>query len=170
MTKKKIQGLSSKEVEIIAWLEFDDKYFFTIDNIKHFFSNKTQRYNYIKNLVKKKRIIKLNRSKYYLIPIKAKSGRWVEDPYIAADEIINGKDYFIGGWAAANYWHLTEQVPMQIDIYTTKRQGKINIFNTRFVFHRTTKNKIKRARVIKRKGHFIRILNKKEMKKWMKSR
>lgn len=170
MTKKNIKGLSKREVEIIAWLEFYEKYFFTIEDIKQFFKNKSQQYNTIKALIKKKRIIKLNKTKYYLIPIKAKSGGWAEDPYIIADEMCNNKDYVIGGWAAANYWRLTEQIPAQFDIFTTKRQGKIKIFNARFVFHRTTKNKTEKGKKVIKGKHPVIILNKKETRKWLKSR
>lgn len=170
ITKKTIIGLSKKEIEIVASLEFHENYFFVINDVKQFFENKTQQYNVIKNLIRKKRIVKLNREKYYLIPIKAKSGTWSEHPHIIADEIFNGKDYFIGGWGAANYWRLTDQIPFRYDIYTTKRQGRTNVLNTRFVFHRTTQNKVNRAVTKKIEKHPFRILNKKEMKKWMKLR
>src|SRR3989344_9256079 len=109
-----IKGLSSRETTIIAWLESYQKYFFTIQDIQHFFKDQMQRYNTIKSLIKKKRIIKINREKYYLVPIKAKSGGWSENQFILADEIMNGKDYFIGGWSAANYWRLTDQIPFWI--------------------------------------------------------
>ena len=165
-----MEGLSKKEIEMVSWLEFYKKYFFTAEDIKQFTKNKTQRYNSIKSLLNKKRIVKINRAKYYLVPIKAKSGVWSENPYIIADESCNGKDYFIGGWAAANYWGLTEQIPMRIDIYTTRRQGKIEVLNARIAFHRTTKKRISKA--IKRKmgNHEIRILNKEDAKEWLKLR
>ena len=82
---EKITGLSQREVKIIAWLEFYQKYFFTIKEIEQFFKNKSQRYNTMKHLLKKKRIVKLNKEKYYLIPIKARTGGWTEDPFILAD-------------------------------------------------------------------------------------
>ena len=165
-----LKQLSKQEVQIVAWLEFYSKYFFTTRDIKHFFRNKTQQYNCIKRLVKKNRIIKLNKTKYFLIPIKSKSGSWAEDPFVLADEICNGANYFIGGGAAANYWKLTEQIPMQFDIYTTKRQGKLRILNTSFKFHRTTDKKIKRAALKDINKHQFYILNKKEIKEWMNSR
>lgn len=121
-------------------------------------------------LKKKGRIIKLNRSKYYFVPIKARTGKWVDDIVVAIDEILNGKDYFIGGWFAANYWRLTDQIPFQADVYTTRRQGKVQIFNTRIIFHRTSKNNIKKATIQKINDHQFFILNKKEAKKWMKLR
>jgi len=165
-----IKGLSSKETEIIAWLESYKKYFFTIEDIKHFFKNKKQRYNIIQRLLRKKRIVKINREKYYLIPIKARSGGWAEDPFIIADEIFNGKDYFIGGWAAANHFHLTDQIPFWIEVFSTKRYGRKKIFNTGFIFRRTTPNKIEKAIIKEINKHSYRIMNKREMKKWMKLR
>ena len=170
MTEKDIKSLSSMQMRIVAWLEFYQKYFFQIKDIEHFFENKEQRYNTIKRMMKKKRIIKLSRDRYYLVPVKARTGGWAEDPFIIADEIFNGENYFIGGWAAANYWDLTDQIPFRIEVFTTKRQGKKNIINTEFIFKRTTSQKIKRAVIRKINKHPFRILNKKEMKKWMKSR
>lgn len=164
-----MRGLSKKEIEIISWLEFNQKYFFSSEDIDEFSKNRTQRYNSIKNLLKKKRIVKLNRTKYFLIPIKAKSGSWAEHPFIIADEACSGKDYFIGGWAAASYWNLTDQIPMQTDIYTTRRQGKKIILNKRFVFHRTTKKRINRVVTEIIRDHEFRIQSKEDTKKWMTS-
>ena len=168
--KKTIKSLSQKEVEIIAWLEFYQKYFFTIKDIEQYFSNKKQRYNTIQRLLKKKRIIKLNQNKYYLVPIKARTGGWAEDSFILADEIFNSKDYFIGGWSAANYWRLTDQIPFWIEVFSTKRQGRKTILNTKFIFKRTTEKRIRKAEIRKVNKHSFLIMNKKEMKKWMKSR
>lgn len=166
---EKIESLSKREVEIIAWLEFYDKYFFSLEDIENFFSNKTQRYNTIKSLVKKKRIVKINKGKYYLIPIKAKSGKWTEDPFIIIDEIVNGNDYYIGGWGAANYWRLTDQIPFRYDVYTTRRQGKYKILGVEIFFHRTTKKNISNKAIIKKiQNHDFKIINKRDSKKWMK--
>ncbi|MBU1973982.1 MAG: hypothetical protein KKH52_01145 [Nanoarchaeota archaeon] len=165
-----MEGLSKKEIELISSLEFDKKYFFTAKIVDKFAKDKTQRYNIIKHLLKKKRIIKLNRTKYFLIPVKAKTGGWSEHPFIVIDEMMNKKDYVVGGWAAAHYWRLTDQIPFQYDIYTTKRQGQVKLFHVRIVFHRTTKEKVERGVVETVSSHPFRIVSKKEMKKWMKLR
>jgi len=102
-----------------------------------------------------------------LVPIKARYGTWTDHPLIVANEIMDGEKYYIGGWYAAYYWKLTDQVPMQVDIYTTRRQGKTNILNTRFVFHRTTKKNIKKAVTKKIGEHNFRIMSKENSKKWM---
>lgn len=165
-----MEGLSRKEMGIVSWLEFYDKYFFSSSEIDKFAKSKTQRYNFVKHLLKKKRIVKLNRDRYYLITTKAKSGSWAEHSFILADEACGGKDYVIGGWAAANYWHLTDQIPMQIDVYTTKRQGVLRVLNTRIVFHRSTKRRVTRVVVGRISNHPFRIEKKEDAKKWLKSK
>lgn len=165
-----MKGLSKKETEIVAWLEFHQRYFFSVDDIDRFARDRTQRYNIVKNLVKKGRIVKLNRRKYYLIPIKAKSGIWVEHPFILADEICDGRNYAIGGWAAAQYWRLTTQVPMQTEVYTTRRQGKVTVLNSRMIFRRTTERNVRRAIPQSMEGHTFRIFPKERVKRWLSSR
>src|SRR3989338_10483686 len=166
----KIAGLSSKEVSIISWLEFYKKYFFTSESINFFFDNKRALYRAIEKLLKKKRIMKLNKNKYYLIPIKARTGKWSEHGFIIVDEICNSGEYYIGGWTAANYWRLTNQIPAWIDVYIKNKQGKKIIGNTRIIFHRI--RKVDRDRYItkKIKEHEFKILNKRETKKWLKLR
>jgi predicted transcriptional regulator of viral defense system len=165
-----MEGLSKKEISIISELEFGKKYYFTRDDIKHHFEDRIQINHTIHKLISKKRIVSLNRNKYYLIPIKAKTGKWVDDPFIQADEIFNGKDYFIGGWASANYWKLTDQIPMKIEIYSTKRQGKFRVTNNEFIFRRTTENRVKRAVLEKVGEHEFRIESKEDSKKWIHGR
>ena len=165
-----IKGLSQKEVKVIAWLEFYQKYFFTSNKIEQFFASKSILYNFIKRLAKKKRIAKINKNKYYLIPIKAKSGAWIPHEFIIVDEMCNSGEYYIGGWTSANYWKFTDQIPFTIEVFTTKKQGKINILNTNIYFHRVRKIDKSKYVIKKIAGHEFKILNKKESKKWLKSR
>ena len=167
---KIIKGLSEREVKIIAWLEFYKKYFFSSKDIEQFFKGKNILYRGIQKLLSKKRIIKINQNRYYLVPIKAKSGSWSEHPFVIIDEICNGEKYYINGYASANYWHLTDQVPSSYDVYTTNRQGIKIILNTRIIFHRV-RNIDKSKNVIKKiKEHNFTIMNKKESKKWLNLR
>ena len=82
-------GLSKKEIKIVSWLELEGKRFFSRKDIKKFFRNDNEMNVYINRLKNKKRIIKLNKSKYYLIPIQAHKNKWSEHPYIVVDEIFN---------------------------------------------------------------------------------
>lgn len=165
-----IKGLSQREVKIIAWLEFYQKYFFKSNDVASFFSNKNTLYRGIQKLLAKKRIIKLNQNKYYLVPIKAKSGAWTEDDYIVVDEICNSGEYYIGGWAAANYWRLTEQIPFWMDVYTTNKRGRKRILNKGIIFHQIRKVEKSKYIVKNINEHEFKMLSKKESKKWLKLR
>ncbi len=165
-----MKGLSNKEIQVVADLEFRKTYYFTASDILHHFNSKCQMINTLYTMKKKGRIVRLSKQKYFLIPIKARKGVWTDHPLIIADEMCNGQDYFIGGWFAANYWGLTDQIPFQVDIYTTKRQGKLHILNTHFLFRRTTHKKIREKSIIRKlKGHPFRILTKRDAQKWLKS-
>lgn len=170
MTNHKIKGLSGREVEVIAWLEFYKKYFFYAKDIASFFDNKRTLYRGIQKLLAKKRILKLNQNKYYLVPIKAKSGSWSEHPFIIIDEMCNSKDYFINGWASAHYWHLTDQVPMAYEVFSTNKQGSKTVLDTKILFHRI--RKIDPSKVVMKTiaGHSFFIMNKQHSTKWINSR
>lgn len=159
-------GLSNKEIKFISYLELEHKRFFTRDDIKKFFKNTNEMNVYIHKLKKKGRIVKLNKTKYYLIPIKAFKGHWSEHPFIIIDEIFNDKDYFIGGKAATYYWGYVSQIPTEIDVYSTKRQGSREIFGAKINFIRTTKKNMKGFVKRKIKNHEFIIANKKRSLEW----
>lgn len=163
-----IKGLSTKELEIISEFELKQKYFFTRKDIKKYFKNTNIMNYYIHKLMKKGRIIKLNKTKYYLIPIRAKGGFWAEHPFIIVDEIMNSEDYFIGGAYAKYYWDFIEQIPTEIDVYTTKKQGTMKMFNIKINFRRTTKNNLNNKVVKKIGKHTFLIASKNKTKEWIK--
>lgn len=163
-------GLSRREMQVIANLEFLQKHYFTRADIAGHFHSADQLRNTLYRLRRKGRVVLLNKGKYYLVPIKARTGVWAEHPLILADELFGGRGYYVGGWAAASYWKLTDQVPMQVDIYTTRRQGKHVILGTRFVFHRTTEKRTKEAVVQRIGDHPFHIISKERARKWLRSR
>lgn len=162
--------LSERAVRVIADLEFQEKYYFTKEDVRKHFDTDKQLYDFIYNQRKNLRIIKLNKDKYFLVPIKARHNVWTDNPIIVADEIMNGQDYYIGGWYAAKHWKLTDQVPMQIDIYSPNKFGKTKIMNKRYVFHRIRKEALKKGVKKKIDGHKFIIMNKKETEKWFSKR
>lgn len=158
--------LSERAIKVISDLEFQEKYYFTKDDVRKHFDNDKQLNDFIYNQRKNSRIIKLNKNKYFLIPIKARRGVWTDNPIIVADEIMNGADYYIGGWYAAKYWKLTDQVPMQIDIYSPNKFGKMKVMNKRYVFHRIRKEALNKGVKKKINEHPFIIMNKVHTKKW----
>src|SRR3989338_3038070 len=164
-----MKGLSSKEIEVVSFLELNDKHFFTMDDVKKFFKNTNEFWVYIKRLKDKKRIIKINKSKYYLVPVKAYQNKWSENPFIVIDEIFNGKNYFIGGYAAAHYWGLIDQIPRKIEVFCTNKQGKTKLFDAEIVFKRIRPKNLVGLVEQKAKNHSFKIASKEKVMQWMKS-
>lgn len=160
------KGISEKELGFISRLELKQKYFFTRNDIKAHFTSTNEMNVYIYRLKKKGRIIKLNKSKYILIPVRAVGSKWSEHPFIIIDEMMNGKDYCIVGKAAAYYWKLTDQIPYEYEVYNTRKHGLVKIFHTRIDFKKRRKKNIPQG--VKRTihGHEFIIASKKESKKW----
>lgn len=75
-------------------------------------------------------------------------------------------------WQICLFFRIPEDfIYLGFDVYTTKRQGKLNVLNTEITFHRSAKESIKNKGVIKKmQGHEFIIQNKKESEKWMKLR
>jgi len=159
-------NLSKRAVKVISDLEFQQKYYFTKKDIRKHFDSDKQLVDFIYNQRKNKRILKLNKDKYFLIPIKARYNVWTDNPFIVADEIMNGKNYYIGGWSASKYWKLTDQIPMQIDVYSPNKYGKMQVMNKRYVFHRIRGEALKKGIKKKIEGHQFIILKKGESEKW----
>jgi len=133
------KSISQKELGFISELELKKKYFFKRSDIKQHFTSSNEMGVYLHRLMKKKRVIKINRSKYFLIPIKAIGSKWSEHPFIIIDEMMDGKNYCITGKAAAHYWKLIDQLPYEYEVYSTKRQGSYKIFNAKIGVHRVRK-------------------------------
>ncbi len=161
-------GLSGKEIEVVSYLELNEKSFFTRKDIKHFFKNYSELTVYIHRLKKKGRIMRINKSKYYLVPIKAFKGHWSENPFIIVDEIFDGKNYYIGGYSAAHYWGFIEQIPTKTEVYCTNKQGAKEFFNQKIVFKRI--RKISDFVRQSSKTYEFNIMSKEGVKEWMKSR
>jgi predicted transcriptional regulator of viral defense system len=160
------KGISEKELSFISELEFKEKYFFTRNDIRDHFTSDNEMNVYIHRLKKKGRIIKLNKTKYYLVPVKAKSGGWIEHPLIVIDEMMNGEGYCIVGKAAAHYWKHIDQIPFEYKVYNYRRHEKVKIFNTRIQFSRVGKKEVPKGVVRNKWGHTFIIATKKESEKW----
>jgi len=65
-------------------------------------------------------VSRVQRGLYVFIPIEARSTDIVlEDPWIVANQLFS--PCYIGGWRAAEYWGLTEQVFRTIVVMTTRK-------------------------------------------------
>lgn len=65
-------------------------------------------------------VSRVQRGLYVFIPIEARSADIVlEDPWIVAEQLFS--PCYIGGWSAAEYWELTEQIFRTIVVMTTRK-------------------------------------------------
>lgn len=161
------KGLSEKELKLISRLELKQKYFFVREDIRSNFTSENEMNVYLHRLKRKKRIIKLNKSKYFLIPIKAVNSNWSEHPIILIDEIMNNKDYCIVGKAAAYYWKLIDQIPIEYEVYNTKKHETITIFHIRINFKKRRRKNFPKNEKRAIYSHKFIIATKEEAKKWI---
>lgn len=67
---------------------------------------------------------RLRRGLYQPIPVEATTAApALDDPWIIADRLFS--PCYIGGWSAANYWDLTEQIFRTTVVITTKRPRRV---------------------------------------------
>lgn len=160
------KGITEKELGFISKLELKGKYFFTREEIKDNFTCENEMNVYVHRLKKKGRIIKLNKNKYFLVPVKAVNTKWSEHPFIIIDEVMNGKDYCIVGKAAAYYWKLIDQIPFEYEVYNTKIHKKVKILNTAIDFRKRRRKNMPKTIEKRIHNHPFIIATKKEAEKW----
>lgn len=158
------KSISEKEITFISRRELQQKYFFTRKDMRPYFSSDNEMNVYLHRLKRKGRIVRLNKDKYFLIPVKAVGGNWSEHPYALIDEIMNGKDYCIVGKAAAHYWKWIDQIPVEYDVYNTKKHEVMELFRVRLNFRK--RRKIPAGVVRNIYGHQFIIASREESKQW----
>lgn len=79
-------------------------------------------------------VYRIRRGVYIPVPLESStSDPVIEDPWIVASHLFD--PCYVGGWSAAGYWDLTEQIYQSIVIITTrknKRKKSLAIGNTEF--------------------------------------
>lgn len=84
---------------------------------------------------------RIKRGLYVPVPLESISGEpSLEDPLIIAEKLY--KPCYVGGWSAAEYWGLTEQIFRTVIVFTTLKQHKqkANIKGTTFLLHKISDN------------------------------
>jgi len=84
-------------------------------------------------LARKKRIERIERGKYLLVPAAAGPDLlWAEYSEVIVPRLI--EPYYVGFWTAMNYWGMTDQIPYTMLVATTKRKRKFEYGGQRFKF------------------------------------
>lgn len=84
-------------------------------------------------LASKRRIERIERGKYLLVPAAAGPDRyWAEPVGVMASRLI--EPYYVGFWTAMSLWDMTEQIPRTVQVVTTKRKRKFEYGGNLFEF------------------------------------
>ncbi len=159
------KSISEKELSFISKLELKGKYFFARNDIRNNFKTDNEMNVYLHRMKNKGRIVKLNKSKYYLIPVRAVGSKWSEHPFILIDEMMDSKDYCIVGKAAAYFWNIIDQIPYEYEVYNTKKQGIVQILGVSIDFKKRRRLNLPRPVIKGIHGHKFLIASKSEARK-----
>lgn len=86
-------------------------------------------------------VVRIRRGLYVLIPLESKSTDIaLDDPWIIAEKIF--APCYIGGWSAAEYWGLTDQIFYTVLVITNQQPKNRSpvIRGTNFLVHYTSKD------------------------------
>src|SRR5450432_3260564 len=122
--KKKRAGISMRERSLIdSAVIFGKSVITSEDAIAELNISKIQSNLVLSRLAKKGWLQRLKAGMYKIVPLGSDSANPVsEDAWSVAMEIFSPG--YIGGWTAAEYWDLTEQIFNTTVFYTSKPQRK----------------------------------------------
>ena len=128
--------LGDMELRALFALEEDEAGIITLaDLMKRLRISRLQAWKLASRFVRKKRLIRLKRGVYLFAPMKSgPKGLWTENAMAFVPKLMEGKEYYVGFWAALNHYGLTEQIPFTVQIVTTIRQRAFSALQSRFEF------------------------------------
>ncbi|MBI5701624.1 hypothetical protein HZC34_07295 [Candidatus Saganbacteria bacterium] len=138
----KIKTLSEKEIELLARLEYEGKEVYTRKEITSFCKNKRMASYLIKKLLEKRRIKKIIKNIYILIPMKAPHGRWAVNEYLIAKALARNANYYIGYAPVFNSYGFTDQMAQTIYIVNDKYSSMKTIFGIRYKLMKVLPNRL----------------------------
>lgn len=130
--KSAYKNLSKDEIYLISRAEFEKQELITTQFVQKLFPDKNKASRVLVFLTKKGRLLRLEKGKYVLVPIKAPNQQWMPSEFVIADLWMGDAPYYIGYFTMYNYWGFTEQIPRTIFVLNTAKSRKINIQNIRY--------------------------------------
>ena len=134
-------GISPREEEFIATVGSSGKRVFTVSeaarllNTSHTIASKI-----IHRLTKKRKLQRIEKAKYLLIPPEAwKIGEYTEEGIIVASQLIS--PYYLSYWTALSFHGWTEQPSRTIFVATQKRKFPIGLQGIQIKFIQLKKEK-----------------------------
>jgi len=129
-----VEGLGRKEAKLIATLREDGKRVFKTGDANEILDSSRYAVNILlSKLVKKRKILRIERGKYLIIPPEAwKTGEYLEEGIVLASSLVD--PYYLSYWTSLNYYGYTEQPANTIFIVTQKSRTPLYLGQMRFQF------------------------------------
>lgn len=125
-------NLSKSELYLISRAEFEKQKLITTEFVQKLFPDKNKASRILVFLTRKGRLLRIEKGKYILVPIKAPNQQWMPNEFILADLWMGDAPYYIGYFTMYNYWGFTEQIPRTIFVLNTVKSRKTTIQNIRY--------------------------------------
>jgi len=130
--KNGYKNLSKDELYLISRAEFEKQKLITTQFVQKLFPDKNKASRVLVFLTQKGRLIRIEKGKYILVPIKAPNQQWMPNEFVVADLWMGDTPYYIGYFTMYNYWGFTEQIPRTIFVLNTAKSCKKEISNIRY--------------------------------------
>lgn len=130
--KNGYKNLSKDELYLISRAEFEKQKLITTQFAQKLFPDRNKASRVLVFLTKKGRLIRIEKGKYILVPIKAPNQQWMPNEFVVADLWMGTTPYYIGYFTMYNYWGFTEQVPRTIFVLNTAKSCKKDIGGIRY--------------------------------------
>ena len=126
------RNLSKDEVYLISRAEFEKQKLITTRFVQKLFPDKNKASRILVFLTQKGRLIRIEKGKYILVPLKAPNQQWMPNEFMVADLWMGAAPYYIGYFTMYNYWGFTEQIPRTIFVLNTLKSCKKEISGIRY--------------------------------------
>lgn len=136
INRNKMTGLGPKETELIATIGAGGLRVFTAAEAGKLLATDARTIaKLVHRLVRKRKLLRIEKGKYLLIPPEAWSaGTYTEEGIIIASQLV--KPYYLSYWTALSFYGWTEQPSKTIFIATTKLKRPLLVQGTSFKFVR----------------------------------
>ncbi len=141
INQNKMTGLGAKEAELIATVGSKGLKVFTVSDVAGLLNiTNISASQIIHRLVEKRKLQRIEKAKYLLIPPEAwKAGEYTEEGIIIASQLLS--PYYLSYWTALSFYGWTEQPSRTIFVATQKRKLPIEIQGIQIKFIQLKKEK-----------------------------
>ena len=123
------KNLLKDEIYLISRAEFERQKVITTQFAQKLFTDKNKASKTLASLTRKNWLIRLEKGKYVVVPLKAPNQKWMPNEFVVAALWMGDTPYYIGYFTMYNYWGFTEQIPRTIFVLNPAKSRKITIGN-----------------------------------------